>query len=157
MMKKTVFAVLALVCGITLFAKDDIPEGWSDNYPAALRKAKAEKKNILVLFTGSDWCGFCIRLKKDVLDRKEFQRVAPAVYELVYFDFPNRKKISASQMKMQRELADKWGVDGYPTTVIVSPEGEKIKSIVGYRNPEMYLKELFPGLGKADAGSSRKR
>ena len=143
-MKKFALILLMLCCSTALFARNDVPKGWTTDINSALVKARREHKQVLVLFTGSDWCGYCIRLKKDVLDKKQFQKVAPTKYVLVYFDFPNKKRLSASQRKMQTDWASRMGVNGYPTTVILDKDGKKVKVIPGYRNAQSYLEALFP-------------
>ena len=145
-MKKFVLVMLMLCCSTALFARNDVPKGWTTNINSALVKAKREHKQVLVLFTGSDWCGYCIRLKKDVLDKKQFQKVAPTKYVLVYFDFPNKKRLPESQRKIQSAWASRMGVRGYPCTVILNKDGKKVNMISGYRNAQSYMEALFPEL-----------
>jgi thioredoxin-related protein len=76
-MKKFLLVMFAaLCCAVTSFAADECPKGWTLDINAALKKAKAENKKVYLLFTGSDWCGFCIRLKDDVFSKKDFQKIA---------------------------------------------------------------------------------
>lgn len=147
-MKKLMLILIAVFCTAALWANENAPRGWETDIEAALKKADAENKHILLLFTGSDWCGFCKKLEKEVLSRKEFQNIAPLKYVMVYFDFPSSKKISPEQMKIQKKWQKKFGVSGYPTTVILNNKGEKVKSIEGYAGAENYIKALFPELDK---------
>ena len=62
--------------------------GWDDNYEKALEKAKTEKKMVLLDFTGSDWCGWCMKLDKEVFSKKEFKDYAKENLVLVELDFP---------------------------------------------------------------------
>ena len=141
--------ILIAVFSVTmLWANENIPHGWETDIKAALKKANAENKNILLLFTGSDWCGFCQKLERELLSKKEFQKITPLKYVMVYFDFPHRKEISPEQMKIQKEWQKKFKVSGYPTTVILKKKGQKVKSIEGYAGAENYIKALFPELDK---------
>ena len=79
-------SLLALAFTASAFAGG---EGWSDNYAKALAQAKAEKKLVLVDFTGSDWCGWCIKLDKEVFSKPEFKTYAKENLVLVELDFPS--------------------------------------------------------------------
>ena len=71
-MKKTMIASLAALFALAVYAKTSTPEGWLDDYDAALKKAADENKHIVVDFSGSDWCGWCKRLDKEVFATDEF-------------------------------------------------------------------------------------
>lgn len=105
---------------------------WLEDLPKALAQAKAEKKQVLVNFTGSDWCGFCIRLKKEVFDTREFAEYAQKHLVLVELDFPNRKEQSEERKKANRKLQQQYKVEGFPTLILLSPEGKELKRMVGY-------------------------
>ena len=88
------FSAIALVgslfassCTVSEQSPDGIPAGWTTDYKAALTKAKAENKNILIDFTGSDWCGWCIKLHREVLDKPEFIDYAKKNLVLLYLDY----------------------------------------------------------------------
>jgi len=117
---------------------------WLTDLEAAKKQAAEEKKPILMFFTGSDWCGWCKKLHEDVLDKKEFQDFAKENVILLELDFPNSKPQSDALKKQNKELGDKFDVDGYPTMVLVASDGEKeITRSVGYD------KELVSKLQKA--------
>ncbi|MBR2625375.1 MAG: thioredoxin family protein [Lentisphaeria bacterium] len=142
-MKKFLLVMFAaLCCAVTSFAADECPKGWTLDIDAALKKAKAENKKVYLLFTGSDWCGYCIRLKNDVFSKKDFKKIAQNSLVPVYFDFPHKKEISPAQMKIQLQWAKKFGVRGYPTAVILDANGNKIGEIGGYRPAKAYINEL---------------
>ena len=65
-----------------------IAGGWGDDYKAALAAAAKDNRNVLLDFTGSDWCGWCIRLKRETFDKPEFKAYADKNLELVEIDFP---------------------------------------------------------------------
>ena len=140
-MKKFIATGMMLCCMTALFAQA-VPAGWTTDYYAALKQAKAEKKNVLILFTGSDWCSWCKLLKKNTLDKSSFKRYAKENLVTVYFDFPYDRKISQRQMGIQQSLAKTFGVEGFPTTVVVAPDGRKLLQFSGYRDADNYIKEL---------------
>ena len=127
------FSTIALVgslfassCTVSEQSPDGIPAGWTTDYKAALAKAKAENKNILINFTGSDWCGWCIKLHREVLDKPEFIDYAKKNLVLLYLDYP-RNKTQSTGLKAQNDtLIKKYGVRGFPTIVILNPDGKKI-------------------------------
>jgi protein disulfide-isomerase len=64
-------------------------EQWETNYSAALEQAAKQNKMVLLDFTGSDWCGWCIKLQKDTFSKPEFQKFAAESLILVELDFPS--------------------------------------------------------------------
>ena len=145
-MKKILALLLALFCGATLFAArgKTTPSGWFDDYEAAREKARRENKPMLLLFTGSDWCGFCIRLRKNVLEKSDFKGFARKNLILVYIDSPKRTKLPKALVEQNRALKAKFGAGGgVPETLIVSADEEVIGKIGGCpKNPKEYLKRL---------------
>ena len=112
-------------------------------------KARAENKPLLVDFTGSDWCGWCIRLDEEVFSQSAFQAYAAAELVLVEIDFPRRKTLSAELKAQNEALAQQYGIRGFPTILLLSPEGELIEK-TGYRRggPESYVAHLKEILAK---------
>ena len=141
----TLFAALVIMCASIHAAP---PSGWTEDYAQAVEKAKAGKKNILLDFTGSDWCGFCIALDKEVFDSMKFKSWARQNVELVKVDFPHGKKQSDKVKAQNAELKGKFMKSGgFPTVVIIDPDGKEIARKMGYRpgtGPAAYLKELSP-------------
>ena len=120
-------AALMLVSS-TVFAA----AGWSDDYEKGLAQAKAEKKLLVLDFTGSDWCGWCMKLDKEVFSKKEFKDYAKENLVLVEVDFPQSKP-QAKKLKEQNEkLQSKFGIKGYPTIVVLNGEGKKVGEL-GYQ------------------------
>jgi thioredoxin-related protein len=122
---------------------------WETDFEAAQAKAKASGKNILLDFTGSDWCGWCIRLQKEVFDKPEFAAFASKALVLVELDFPRGKEQSKSVKKQNEALSEKYGVRGFPTIILLSPEG-KVLARTGYKKGGAmkyvaHLKELLAG------------
>ena len=87
--------------------------GFDPDYDAARARAKAGGKPVFVLFTGSDWCPYCVKLEKEVLSQPEFLDVATNEYELVVLDFPQKKQLPKKRQKRNRELQRKFGVRGF--------------------------------------------
>jgi thioredoxin-related protein len=116
---------------------------WLTDFAAAKAKAKAEKKLLLVDFTGSDWCGWCKRLVSEVFSKEEFKKEAPLKFVLVEVDFPNAKKQSDEVKKQNAELQKRYKVRGYPTIILMDADGQVIAQ-TGYRQggPNSYMKHL---------------
>ena len=117
---------------------------WITDFPKALNRAKAEKKVVLLDFTGSDWCGWCKRLDKEVFSTAEFKEYATKNLVLVEVDFPSQKKLSPELKKANDELKNKYKVDGFPTLVALNGEGREIGRQVGYLEggPKAFIAKL---------------
>ena len=106
--------------------------GWGDDYKAAIAAASKDNRNVLLDFTGSDWCGWCIRLKRETFDKPEFKAYADKNLELVEIDFPQGKSLSPEVRKQNDALQQQYNVQGFPTLVLLSPDGKVIKQQSGY-------------------------
>jgi len=104
---------------------------WLTDLPQAKTKAKAENKLVLMDFTGSDWCFWCKKLNKEVLSTPEFVEYATKNLVAVELDFPQQKAQSAELKKANRELQQQYGIEGYPTIVVLDSEGKKVGTL-GY-------------------------
>ncbi len=105
---------------------------WLTDFSKAQAQAKAEKKMVLMDFNGSDWCPPCKALHKTVLSSPEFLDFAKKNLVLVDVDFPRQKKQPEELKKANQALAEKFGIEGYPTIVILSSNGKELKKSVGY-------------------------
>lgn len=134
--------VLASFLTLTGIAGDEASL-WQTKFEDAKTKAKAENKLLLVDFTGSDWCGWCIRLKQEVFDQEAFKKEAPQKFVLVELDFPRQKQLPEELKTQNQELAERFQVQGFPTILVLDAEGQLIAR-TGYRpgGPEEYLKHL---------------
>lgn len=131
---------------------------WLTDYQAALNKAAAEDKAVIINFTGSDWCGWCMRLKKQVFDTPEFQAFAEANLVLVEADFPKRKALSAEQKQKNQVLAQKFGIEGFPTLIILNSAGKPVaKSGYMEGGPAAFIPALkrAPGINWRAAAAPR--
>lgn len=106
---------------------------WMTDLDAAFAKAAAEQKAVLVDFTGSDWCGWCIKLKKDVLTNPEFTPYLAENFVPVEIDVPQDASIVGGQDQLQKneELCARYGVEGYPTIMVMTADGQIVGGFVG--------------------------
>ena len=116
---------------------------WTTDVAGALKRAAKEKKDVLMDFTGSDWCGWCIKLDSEVFSQPAFIKEAPKQFVLVKLDFPQRTKLPAALQKQNQEWLEKFGVRGYPTIVLTDAKGRPYAK-TGYKEggPEAYLTHL---------------
>ena len=145
-MKTLLLRSLIALTSTTIFAGITRAEdsAWLTNYNKALEQAKAENKAVLLDFTGSDWCGFCIKMVKDTLSKQEFTDYAAKNLVLVEVDFPRKKEQSAETKKQNEELQKKFGVEGYPTFVMLDKDGKQLGKHVGYLDggPAAFIAKL---------------
>jgi thioredoxin-related protein len=131
------FAALLWCCVAPAFAADEAP--WTDDFLAALDTAEKDSKDILMNFTGSDWCQWCDKLDDEVFKQEAFQREAPKLFVLVKVDFPRKKPTRAGNEILQREFR----VIGFPTIVLTDAKG-RAYARTGYHpgGVEKFLKQL---------------
>ncbi len=127
-MFKNLFMVGLAAIVVPAFAAE-----WMTDLDAARTKAAAENKAVLVDFTGSDWCGYCIQLKKNVFDKPEFEAYAADKFVLVEIDVPNDAKRVGGQQKLaeNRNLCAQYNVSGFPTILVLSPGNDVLGGFVG--------------------------
>lgn len=116
---------------------------WHTSLPTAQAKAKEGSKLVLLDFTGSDWCGWCKKLNKEIFQTPEFTEYAKKNLELVEVDFPQRKKQTPDLKRANQALQAKYGVQGYPTLIILNSAGKKVGEL-GYQEggPKPFIAEL---------------
>jgi thioredoxin-related protein len=129
-MKRTV-AVLAasLMIGWAVRASAD---EWLTDFAASKKEAAARKVPILADFSGSDWCGWCIKLDKEVFAQGEFKEFAKSNLVLFVADFPRRKELPAAVAKQNKALAKEYEIKGYPTVLLLDENG-KVLGRTGYQ------------------------
>ncbi len=139
-MKKLALSLLTCFTVLQLKAAE-LP--WMTDLPKAQAQAKTEKKLVMLDFTGSDWCGWCIKLNKEVFNTPEFNEYAKKNLVPVEVDFPNRKKQSAELKKANEALQKKYGVRGYPTIVVLNGDGKKVGELNYMKGgPKAFIAEL---------------
>lgn len=111
-----------------------IENTWLTDYETALSKAEKAHKNILVYFTGSDWCAPCKRLKKDFFDTAAFEEISQD-YVLLYIDIPmDRNLISAEQLAHNKEISSRYNrKNAVPLLTILNAAGKELGAYAGYR------------------------
>jgi thioredoxin-related protein len=123
-----VLVVLGSFCVAPAYA--DSP--WGNDYSKAQEEAKANHKLVLIDFTGSDWCGYCIQLDRAILSQPQFKDYASKNLVLLEVDFPRRKAQSVQTRKQNQELAERYEVEGFPTLVVLNGEGKTVWRFEGY-------------------------
>ncbi len=109
--------------------------GWHYNLDEAKQIAGKEHKYILLNFSGSDWCGPCIQMHKQIFDNPDFQQFANEDLIMVNADFPRRKKdqLSEEQQAANDKMADEYNKQGiFPSTVLLDANGKVLKGWEGY-------------------------
>jgi thioredoxin-related protein len=106
---------------------------WLTDLPAALNRARSEGKLVLLDFTGSDWCPWCIKLDHDILSAPDFTAYAQNKLVLVKVDFPRHTPLSENLKDANEKLGRRYNVDGYPTCILVDASGNELGRQVGYR------------------------
>ena len=123
--------VAAVLSGATVCHAESVPTKgaeigkWTQDYDAAVKLAAEKKLPMLLNFTGSDWCGWCKLMDKQVFAQPEWQDYAAKSVVLVTLDFPNDKSIVPAEFVTRNEkLSETFGVQGYPTYVVLDSDGK---------------------------------
>ena len=112
---------------------------WQSDFETAKQKAKEKHELILLNFSGSDWCGPCMRMRKEIFENEQFYKMADTTLILVNADFPRNKKNQLDKItkKQNEALADKYNPEGnFPFTVLLDDNGKLIKSWNGLPNED---------------------
>ena len=107
--------------------------GWLENFESAKTKAAAEKKHLLLDFTGSDWCSWCVKIDKEIFAKPDFKAFSAKNLLLVELDFPQGKELPAAVKAQNEALRRQFKVDGYPTLVLLDPEGKEVGRWAGFK------------------------
>ena len=139
-MKKIIIGLFACLALLRVSAAEF---EWQTDLPKAQTQAKADKKLVMLDFTGSDWCGWCIKLNKEVFSTTEFAEYAKKNLVAVEVDFPRNKEVSLAQKKANDELAKKYSIRGFPTIIVLDSEGRKLGQL-GYKpgGSQAFIAEL---------------
>jgi protein disulfide-isomerase len=128
-MKKIAIAML-VCCALLKVSAADL--NWLTDVPKAQAQAKADNKLVLMDFTGSDWCGWCMKLDKETFSQPDFADYAKKNLVLVQLDYPNKKPQSDELKAANAALAKKYNINGYPTLIAMKPDGTVVWTQVGY-------------------------
>ena len=134
---------IAMSVTATTFAAE---ANWLVDFEKATEMAKKEGKDMLLDFTGSDWCSFCIKLEREVFSKDVFVKKIPENFVLVKVDNPRDKsKQSEAEQKMVETLVAKYSISGFPTILLVDNQGRPYSSLMGYdgATAEKYVEDLL--------------
>lgn len=142
MKTKYLFTLLALAVAFLALPQQAFAAAkWGSSVESAQKTAEKEKKPILVLFTGTAWCGYCQKLEAELLKTKEFEKYVKEKYILVKFEYAS---MGGKAPKNAKKWQEKFKISGFPTGVIIDAEGKELGRM-GYNNgkkPEDYIKQL---------------
>ncbi|MBI9098541.1 MAG: thioredoxin family protein [Spirochaetaceae bacterium] len=122
---------------------------WINDMTVALERAKTEDKDLLINFTGSDWCSWCIKIRDEIFSHNEFIDEAPKDFILVEIDFPQSIKQSENLKAQNSQLQMKYAIQGYPTIILTDSVGNPYGQ-AGYQpgGPVVYMNHLLELKGK---------
>ena len=117
--------------------------GWIDNFETAKAKAVKEHKDMLLFFSGSDWCHWCQKLDKEVFSQDTFAQEAEKNFILVNFDFPRKKELKKSIKEQNQKMQKAYGIRGFPTVILTDAAGKPYAK-TGYQQGgvDAYLSHL---------------
>jgi thioredoxin-related protein len=141
-MKRKMAGILAFLL-VLVSVSARAGELWTEDFAAAKTEAAKDNKDLLMDFTGSDWCMWCIRLKKEVFEQDVFKKEASKNFVFVELDFPRSKKQSDAIKQQNADLSAKFGIEGYPSVFLADSKGQPYAR-TGYQQggPEKYLESL---------------
>ena len=159
---KRVILMLAMATGVMAHATDTCAsfddtgwqqgpsDDWFVNWDKAVAESRKSGKPIFVLSTGSDWCGWCIRLRKNVLTKPEFADFAKKNLVLLYLDSPHKNPLGEEQKRHNQQVSCKLSLGGgVPNAAVVTADGKKLGAIGGGGlGLEAYLQKLGEIIGK---------
>ena len=135
---------IGLAAGLFFAASVFADSDWQTDYKKAQEEAKQSNRLLLVDFTGSDWCGYCILLDREILSRPEFKDYAKKNLVLLEVDFPRTKAQAIETRKQNQQLAQHYQVEGFPTIVVLNGEGKTVWRYDGYftEGSQAFIAEL---------------
>jgi thioredoxin-related protein len=140
-MKKVVLILATFLITLSLHAQK-----WETDFNTAKQKAAAENRNILLVFSGSDWCIPCMKLEKEIWHSEAFIKDSNEHFVLLRADFPKRKahKLSEEQQEANNHLAETYNKKGLFPMVAVLDKNGKVLGTTGYKNmsPTDYIAML---------------
>ncbi len=107
--------------------------GWLDNFESAKQQAATEKKHVLLDFTGSDWCTWCVKIDKEIFAKQDFKTFSAKNLVLVELDFPAGREQSAALKTQNEALSRQFKVNGYPTLVLLDSMGKEVARWEGFK------------------------
>jgi len=133
---------IGLLAGWTFLQAGAAELDWQTDLSKAQAQAKKENKLVMLDFTGSDWCGWCIKLNAEVFSKPEFEEYAKKNLVLVEVDFPRKKKLSEEQQKANNALQAKYKIEGYPTIIVLDGDGKQVGQLNYMSSPQPFIEGL---------------
>ena len=136
MLKKNLILSFLLISSFLFINGQD----WETDFESAKKKAIEEDRNIVLVFSGSDWCAPCIKLETEIWSTKEFRNYARENFVMLKADFPRKKKnkLTDEQQKQNNQLAEKYNTQGYFPLVVVMDKNDKVLGTTGYEKMETF-------------------
>ncbi|MBV9989083.1 MAG: thioredoxin family protein [Chitinophagaceae bacterium] len=108
--------------------------GWKTSLTEARQEAASRHRYILLNFSGSDWCNPCMRMHQEIFESTAFKNFADQSLVLVNADFPRqqRNQLSSKQQQLNNELARRYNISAFPTTILLDENGQALKQWIGY-------------------------
>jgi len=147
---KTLLLILTTALAVNVATAGEL--AWTTDVAKAIETAKKEHKTVVLHFTGSDWCGFCIKQDREVFSTDEFSNYAKKNLVLVNIDFPRSKQLPADLKKANEELKTKYSIEGFPTLVFLNGDGKEVGRKVGYApgsGPKAVITEIDQARAKS--------
>lgn len=141
---KNQIVAFAIAIGLLSIVSARADSEWITDYKKAQQEAKTNNKLLLIDFTGSDWCGYCIQFDRTILSQPQFKEYATKNLVLMEVDFPRRKAQPAETRKQNAELAQHYQIEGFPTVLVLNGDGRTVWRFDGYfsGSPEAFIAEL---------------
>lgn len=146
-MIRQILPIVVAACVAPCFAA----EGWITDMEAAKKQAAEQKKDLMIEFTGSDWCPPCMQLRANVFSKPDFQKEAQKNFVLVELDYPRSKEQTKEMKAANEKLARQYGVQGFPTVVFADASGKPFGGFVGGRSQEGVMKAMQDALKNKEA------
>lgn len=128
---------------IISFSNIALSQNWQSDFEQAKKIATDQDKNIIIVFSGSDWCAPCIKLDKNIWQSDAFKNEVAKDWVLVKANFPRKKanELSKEQTEHNRKLAEKYNIEGSFPLVVVLDKNGKVLGKMGFKNvaPEEYI------------------
>lgn len=140
-LRSAALALTMLVAGTAIAHAANV--NWLTNHAAAVKASADQRKPLFMFFTGSDWCGWCKRLKAEVLNKEDFKAYANKNLIMLEVDFPRGKDQPKNVKEQNQKLQARYEIEGYPTVVLVDSSGQT-KGGVGYvpGGPKAFIAQL---------------
>ena len=155
-MKRMTWLPIVMILLVAFAPAYSADEEWFTDFEAAKKAAVEKKVPILANFAGSDWCGWCIKLAREVFSKKEFGEYAKDNVVLFLADFPSKKKQPAKTKSQNKGLAEKYQIKGFPTVLLLKANGD-VLARTGYRKggPQKYIEHVSKLIAEAQKNETK--